>query len=268
MREATGKTVHASRMAGLLRMHGRGFVVAIFAAPVMTVLAPLGTGTIPLLPRFAYWLLLMLAGAGLGMGASVLVARWGKLKHRPMVEGLVVAFLLALPLTILVALASNLFFGRGMFGLRASFILFGIVLMIAAVFSTITVLMERRMPAGGAGVADRVDEAEAARARFAERLPLPLRRAAILALEAEDHYLRVHLEAGQSTLILMRLSDAIAELAALPGAQTHRSWWVAEGAVAKIAKADGRAVLTLAGGTEVPVSRTYYRALGEAGWLV
>lgn len=265
MREATGKAVHASRTAGLFLGREKGFLVALVAAPVMAVLAPLGTGAVPWWPRFAYWLLLMLAGAALGLGASVLVERWGRLKHRPIVQGLAVAALMALPLTLLVALASSLFFGRGMFGLRASLILFGIVLMIATVFSTITVLLEHH--GQGAGQAP-VDEATAARARFAERLPLPLRRAAILALEAEDHYLRVHLEGGQSTLILLRLGDAIAELTAVPGAQTHRSWWVAEGAVAKIAKADGRAVLTLEGGTEVPVSRTYYRALAEAGWLV
>lgn len=265
MREATGKTVHASRMAGLFLGREKGFLVAAIAAPVMTVLAPVGTGAIPWLPRFAYWLLLMLAGAALGLGASLLVERWGRLKHRPVVEGLAVAALMALPLTLLVAFASSLFFDRGMFGLRASIILFGIVLMIAAVFSTITVLLERQAPGAVEAPADAAAEA---RARFAERLPLPMRRQAILALEAEDHYLRVHLAGGQSALILLRLGDAIAELAPVPGTQTHRSWWVAREAVTRIARADGRAVLTLDGGTEVPVSRTYYRSLADAGWLV
>jgi hypothetical protein len=266
MREATGKTVHASRMAGFFFSgRGRGFLVALVAAPVMTVLAPLGTGAVPGLPRFAYWLLLMLAGAALGLGASLLVERWGRLKRRPLIEGLAVAVLMALPLTILVALASHLFFGRGTLGLRGSIILYGIVLMIAAVLSTITVLFERQ--ASGAGMPP-PDAAAEARARFAERLPLPMRRHAILALEAEDHYLRVHLAGGHSVLILLRLGDAIAELAAVPGARTHRSWWVARDAVTRIARADGRAVLTLDGGTEVPVSRTYYRALAEAGWLI
>jgi DNA-binding LytR/AlgR family response regulator len=73
---------------------------------------------------------------------------------------------------------------------------------------------------------------------------------------------------GQSALILMRLSDAIAELPADIGAQTHRSWWVAKDAVRSVAKADGRASLTLDHAIEAPVSRSFYKALGDKGWLV
>jgi DNA-binding LytR/AlgR family response regulator len=102
--------------------------------------------------------------------------------------------------------------------------------------------------------------------RFAERLPPKLRGAAIWAVEAEDHYLRLHTSRGQD-LILMRLSDAIAELDGIEGAQVHRSWWVARSAIADIARADGRATLTLQDGSEVPVSRTYAKLLREAGWL-
>ena len=65
----------------------------------------------------------------------------------------------------------------------------------------------------------------------------------------------------------MRLSDAIAELPAGAGAQTHRSWWVAKDAVRGVTKADGRATLTLAEPLEAPVSRSFYKALNDAGWL-
>ena len=94
-----------------------------------------------------------------------------------------------------------------------------------------------------------------------------MRAEKIIALEAEDHYLRVHFEDGRSTLILMRVSDAIAELPADAGAQTHRSWWVAKDAVRGVTKADGRATLILNAPLEAPVSRSYYKALNEAGWL-
>ena len=86
------------------------------------------------------------------------------------------------------------------------------------------------------------------------------------AVEAEDHYLRLHTSRGQD-LILMRLSDAIAELEGIEGAQTHRSWWVAKGAVEDARRGDGRAVLSLKGGVEAPVSRAYAKALREAGWF-
>ncbi|MFX8624480.1 LytTR family DNA-binding domain-containing protein, partial [Acinetobacter baumannii] len=74
--------------------------------------------------------------------------------------------------------------------------------------------------------------------RFLERLPLKLRGAEIYAVEAEDHYLRLHTSRG-SDLILMRLSDAIVELEGLEGARTHRSWWVAKGAVRDAKRGDG-----------------------------
>ena len=52
----------------------------------------------------------------------------------------------------------------------------------------------------------------------------------IIALETEDHYLRVH-AAGGSALILMRMADAVAMLDPRLGAQVHRRWWVAAAAV-------------------------------------
>jgi hypothetical protein len=102
--------------------------------------------------------------------------------------------------------------------------------------------------------------------KFIARLPAKLKGAEIYAVEAEDHYLRLHTSLGQD-LILVRLSDAIAELEGLEGAQTHRSWWVAKGAVAEAERLDGRAVLTLKDGTEAPVSRGFARELRAAGWF-
>jgi LytTr DNA-binding domain len=102
--------------------------------------------------------------------------------------------------------------------------------------------------------------------KFLERLPPRLSGAELFAVEAEDHYLRLHTSLGQD-LILMRLADALVELEGLEGAQTHRSWWVARAAVASAERLDGRAVLTLKDGAEVPVSRGFARALRTAGWF-
>ena len=102
--------------------------------------------------------------------------------------------------------------------------------------------------------------------KFAERLPVRLRGGEIYAVEAEDHYLRLHTSRG-SDLILMRLADAISELEGLEGMQLHRSWWVARTALDDVRRSEGRSVLILKDGTEVPVSRTYARALRDSGWL-
>ncbi|MEP9359193.1 LytTR family DNA-binding domain-containing protein [Sphingomonas sp. KR3-1] len=101
--------------------------------------------------------------------------------------------------------------------------------------------------------------------RLVERLPAHL-RAAPIALEMEDHYVRVHTPQG-STLLLMRMRDAVAELDGMPGALVHRSWWVARAAV-QGARRDGRNVrLQLAGGIEAPVARAQIAPLEAAGWL-
>jgi DNA-binding LytR/AlgR family response regulator len=102
--------------------------------------------------------------------------------------------------------------------------------------------------------------------KFLARLPAQLAGAEIFAVEAEDHYLRLHTSLGQD-LILMRLADAIAELEGFEGAQTHRSWWVAKAAVTGAERSDGRATLTLKDGAEVPVSRGFAKQLRSAGWF-
>jgi hypothetical protein len=101
--------------------------------------------------------------------------------------------------------------------------------------------------------------------RLFDRLPPQLGRE-VLALQAEDHYVRVHTRAG-STLLLMRLADAIAELDGLAGLRTHRSWWVAHEGVAAARIEGRRAVLTLRNGVEAPVTRESVPELRRAGWL-
>lgn len=101
--------------------------------------------------------------------------------------------------------------------------------------------------------------------RFLGRLPPHLGHE-LIALEMEDHYVRAHTPVG-STLILMRMRDAVAELAGLDGEQVHRSWWVARHAVEQAAS-DGRNVrLRLKGGLEAPVARNRVPALRAMGWL-
>jgi hypothetical protein len=100
---------------------------------------------------------------------------------------------------------------------------------------------------------------------FFRRIPPALGRD-LLALEMEDHYLRIHTALG-SDLVLMRLRDALAELPRERGRQVHRSWWVAEGAVASVDRTPGRLVLVLRNGLHVPVSKTYRDSVREARWV-
>jgi hypothetical protein len=105
------------------------------------------------------------------------------------------------------------------------------------------------------------------RPTFYDRIP-PRLSGELLALEMEDHYLRIHTDDG-GDLLLMRLRDAVAELAGADGMQVHRSWWVAAAAVVRVEKdADGRIKLILRNGLRVPVSRSRATAVRAAGWPV
>ena len=137
----------------------------------------------------------------------------------------------------------------------------GPVLMVSAAMTALNYLADRNPPQTHAAA-----ELGAAAPAFLERLPIRLRGAEIYAVEAQDHYLRLHTSKG-ADLILMRLSDAIEELEGIEGAQTHRSWWVARDGVDDARRADGRATIRLKDGAEVPVSRTFVRALRQSGWF-
>lgn len=272
----TDNAVHVSPTAsplspkepGFGARHKRGFVIAAIVGLLLTFVGALETGELPFLNRLAYWETLMLSGAMIGLGVSESVEKWGRLRSKPALEMPVIAVLIALPLTFMVVGTSNIFFGTQPPSLQALGIMFGITFFISLVMTALNYFIH--WP--GKVIAEtppaaHIPQAEPTTARFTDRLPLPMRQSKVIALEAEDHYLRVHLEGGQSTLILMRLSDAIAELPKDTGAQTHRSWWVAKDAVRGVTKADGRATLTLNAALEAPVSRSFYRALNDAGWL-
>ena len=89
--------------------------------------------------------------------------------------------------------------------------------------------------------------------RLARRLDQG-RRGEIWAISVRDHYVDVHTSRGKSSL-LMRFSDAIAEVEGVPGAQVHRSHWVAWDGVGSVCREGGKMNLHLKNGHQVPVSR-------------
>jgi len=100
--------------------------------------------------------------------------------------------------------------------------------------------------------------------RLAGRLPQELQAAEIIALEAEEHYTKVHTSAG-AALLLLRFSDAIAEMASQPGLQVHRSFWISRQAVERVVRSGRRTTIQMRGGLEVPVSRSFRLQARAAG---
>lgn len=90
-------------------------------------------------------------------------------------------------------------------------------------------------------------------ALFLRQLPEG-KRGNLLYLKAELHYLLVVTDKG-SGLILSSLKDAIADLPADSGIQTHRSFWVAKTAIKTLSKQGRQGQLALIDGSQVPVSR-------------
>lgn len=135
------------------------------------------------------------------------------------------------------------------------------VFAVSLVLTVFGVLIAR---AAGPHARPAADEGTDPVSRFLDRLPLKYRGAELWAVSSEDHYLRIHTSRGEE-LILMRLADAIRELAGADGVQVHRSWWIAKAGVTDTRRDNGKLVLVLKSGTEAPVSRTYAAAVKEAG---
>lgn len=238
----------------------RGVGVAVGAGVVLALTGAFDTNIVPLWVRLAYWVPLVLAGAVWAHLCSRVIGRLVDSDERPWLTVAGMSAATAGPVVVLVWLVTGLVFEGEIYPVSRLVHFIGPVLVITIAISAINVFLSRAPQ-----VQTHADASGSAPARFLDRLPPRLRGASLRAVQAEDHYLRLHTDRG-SDLILMRLSDALAELDGLEGAQTHRSWWVARDAVREARRGDGRATLTLDGGIIAPVSRRYARALREAGW--
>ncbi len=239
----------------------RGVFVALAAGLVLAFTGAFGMGHTPFWFRVAYWEPIMLMGALWGHLCSMMIGRYIDADRRPWTAALVMTAVISGPLAVMVWTATTLWFDDDR-SLRLDRLVdfLAPVTVVTGVLCVLNVFLDRTPPQTHAAPAG------SAPVRFLERLPPRLRGATLRAVQAEDHYLRLHTDRG-SDLILMRLSDAVAELAGMEGAQTHRSWWVAREAVRDVRRGDGRATLILDGGLEAAVSRRYARALRDAGWF-
>lgn len=244
----------------------RLLTISLVGGVFLGLVGPLGTIALPLALRLGYWVIATLGGSLLGWAVTLLVMRWPPARANPWVMIVSIATVMTPPGVVLVWLW-GLVAVPGVAGFGDFVTLSWSVFLISLVMTAINRLIAPAPPAAPAAAPTAAAATpQPVRIALLERLPPRLRGAQILAVEAEDHYLRVHTVLG-SDLILLRMSDALSELASLDGARTHRSWWVARAAVRDVAKADGRAILTLEGGLKVPVSRAHASALRVAGWF-
>lgn len=246
----------------------------------LTVLGPFGTfQEMSLSGRLAYWGGLLLAGT-LEFDLVILMARRVLGNHARRWPWTLAAAILTVSLIQTVIVAALEQQRRGVTVVSPSSLaeLYGYVLVITLLVSAVPIWLELRrhglidarstppsMVAPPAVTPETTPATPLNAAPFLDRIPAKLGRD-LLALEMEDHYIRVHTRLG-SDLILLRLRDAVAELTGIDGLQVHRSHWVAAHAVAAVERnADGKLTLILTDGRRVPVSRRCNAAVRAAGW--
>ena len=204
-------------------------------------------------PRFAYWLVIVVATYSAGYAIHEASTRMTRLSQPIRIA--LAALATALAAFVVVTIINGAAFGHWP-GADDILPFFLNILVISAVVSVVLEIGEAHL--GG-------DPAPAGPPPLLERLPMA-KRGALLALSVEDHYVRVRTTKGEE-MILMRLSDAMKETGDRAGAQVHRSHWVAWDAVADARREGDRAILTLRDGAEVPVSRKYVPVVRDAGLL-
>jgi hypothetical protein len=228
------------------------------------LLAPFGTNTIPLEQRVVLDLALGFANMLLLWPPMRLMLWWGDRRGLPELFVIVAGMVL---LTLPVALVSVPVVGLMQpVGPRVDVVaIYFLILTMTLPGGVAYMMIERRLLRPREAAAGPTEPPAPGSPKLIARLSPRLGRD-VLALQGEDHYVRVHTALG-SELLLMRLGDAILELGDLAGQRVHRSWWVAREAVAS-ARANGRRLsLTLSNGVEVPVSREASSRLRRAGWL-
>lgn len=233
---------------------------------LMGFLGPFGTERIPASYRYAYWMSCMVGGGLVGVAIdglleTHLVSPWRR--------AALVSLLMTPPASLWVLTSAVVILGDR-YNWRGFRMLLGQVLPIALAVMLVRALVWRpRLNRIETRVETRtvvVPPTPEAEAAFRKRLSARRRAARLLAVEAHDHYLKVHTDAGEE-LITLRFADALAELDRVHGWRVHRSWWIAAEAVERVRWRRGTGEARLVGGLVVPVSRTYAPVLKEAGWL-
>lgn len=225
---------------------------------LMAELGPYRTLDTPQPLRTAYWLLAVFGSGLVGIAADRALAR----RVRGFWLRIVVVSLVITPPVTLYIYALN----AAMLDLpRRWWLLPQLgwqVLLVMLLLMTLRALLWRRIVETRMVVMPPLPEADR---EFRLRLSAKRRAARLIAIEAEDHYVRVHTDAG-SELVPMRFSEALEDLSRAYGYRVHRSWWVAAEAIEGVRWTRGAGEVRLSGGIVAPVSRTCAATLKSAGW--
>jgi hypothetical protein len=229
--------------------------IGVTAAVFMALVGPFGTGLEPLAERLGFWMIGVTACVLFALALNLRLRRIAWLRPRPIVGSLATLTLIA-PLAALPASAAAALIQGVPVNWPTYWQTVPQIFLVGVGLVGVFVLAARRA---------KPDAMEAKDPTLGGLLPLKFSGADVFAIEAQDHYVRVHSDRG-TALVLMSFDAALGKAAPLSGLRVHRSWWVARAGVIAVRRGDGRAMLSLRGGAQAPVSRRYAKALRSAGW--
>ena len=247
--------MHLAMREWRIREEWRAPLKAVAFGALLGVMGPFGSqNAFSPSVKYPFWMIISLAGFGAAFAAERLLS--AALQGKGVAARLVaIAAASGLPMTFFVAWAFSVVQDGRTFSPAQLLTLFPFVALVQLLIAGILFPNARADEAAPVGQPSAAPEYPR---DFISKLPPALRRD-IIALEAEDHYVRVHTLHG-SALVLMRLADAAAMIDPRLGLRVHRSWWVAKDGVRALERTPGRAIARLVNDTAVPISRTYWPA--------
>ncbi len=213
---------------------------------------PFGTiYLLPFAPRLIYWAVIVLLTYSSGMLVFLLNKKQHPWWRSALTNGMINGVVVSLILLVVNAVAMGEVDFNMAYVLKMLSYAFGVSILVFAVLGLL------HYPD--------LSQTKPETPRIMARLELN-KRGALVSLTVQDHYVEVTTSKGIS-LLLMRLSDAIAETAPTEGLQIHRSHWVALNQIENVRRQGDRAMVSLKNGEELPASRSNLKQLKDAGLL-
>lgn len=243
---------------------GHRLLLALVTAAILTALAPLHTADMSWLSRALEFTAAALIWEVAMVTARKVLSCWPAVTARTSPGLILVVATASVPATATIALVlaalgqrtgplPTFYAGSLLLGLLVAFARRGLRFGPGAMVSTTARQVEPEQVASQPGV------------DFLRNRAPKLAGGRLLALEAEDHYLRVHSDRG-SELILLRMRDAVDELGTEAGWKPHRSFWLSADAGGQAVRRGQAWQIVLDGGLTVPVSKTAIQEMRSAGY--
>lgn len=245
------------------KKRGREFLILTGISLFLAFLRPYGASdNAPFPIVFAFWFLLIIIGSAIGESAVWLFYKWCP-DGPDWLMICLVSLVTAAGVTLVLLSMQSLSNGYVTVGPQPVWMLYFYVLVITVAMTLIGYTLGKAFNMAGPDFVHIANDREAVET-FLQRLPVKFHTADLWAVSSEDHYCRVHTSLG-SELILMRLADVEKELSRVDGMRVHRSWWVSRKGIADTVRDNGKFILKLRSGEDVPVSRSYLEAVKDAG---